>query len=132
MDGAKSSLQKSSSTRKGVTLDLKKVAAYMREHGWYQRSPTVASYDHDLPFDGEVKRIRSLIAHIKSGAALPPVQLYMAEVGGICFPDGRHRITLLHAAGYETILAEVPASDVAEIQSTLGYAKPKPVHRPRC
>lgn len=118
--------------RKGLTLELSKVVAYMREHGWYQRSPTVTSYDHDLPFDGETSRIRSLIAHIEKGLDLPPVQLYVAAVGGICFPDGRHRITLLHAAGYETIQAEVPTSDWAEIESHLGYVKPAQVHRPRC
>lgn len=122
---------KPGSACKGVTLDLGKVVAYMREHGWYQRSPTVTSYDHDLPFNGEVSRIRSLIQRILEGADIPPVQLFVAEVGGICFPDGRHRITLLHAAGYETIQAEVPTSDWAEIESQLGYAKPAQVHRPR-
>lgn len=108
-------------THKGLTLDLGNVVTYMREHGWYQRSPTVLSYDHDLPFDGEVSRIRSLIGYIRGGGQLPPVKLYVSEVGGICFSDGRHRITLLHAAGYKTIEAEVPSKDVAEIANALGW-----------
>lgn len=112
---------KPTSTRKGLTLDLDTVVAYMREHGWYQRSPTVTSYDHDLPFDGEVSRIRSLIGHIQEGGELPPVKLYVSDVGGICFPDGRHRITLLHVAGYKTIEAEVPDEDADEIAHALGW-----------
>lgn len=108
-----------------VHLCLASVADYWRTHGIYQRSPRVTSYTHDLPFDGDPQRLRSLMELIKRGGSLPPVEVGLGA-GGLSFPDGRHRIVLLHVAGYTSIPASVAREHAADVIGLCGASAPDP------
>lgn len=101
------------------------VAKVVSDPDWYPRSPAVLSYQHDLPFNGDERRIRQLVELIQAKAELPPVQVFLScRRDRICYPDGRHRIMLLHAAGYASVPAEVPQGDVEVIQRLIGCERP--------
>ena len=98
-----------------IHISLPETIKYWSDNNWYQRSHNVTSYGHDLPFDGYVKNIKSLMSAVIKGASLPPVLLSYSHEGnkpGICFPDGRHRITLFSIAGLLSIPAIIKSEDV--------------------
>jgi hypothetical protein len=105
-----------------VWVDPVAIFAYWRDDGWYQRSPNVRSYDHDLPFDGQLARLAGIARMIKNDEPLPPVSISWGDGprAGLCFPDGRHRIVLLASLGYSSIPAEIPVAEKPRILALVG------------
>jgi hypothetical protein len=111
-----------------IHLDLAKV---VRDPNWYPRDPAVRSYRHDLPFNGDEQRIRSLIRLLQSTHRLGPASVFLGVDGAVCYPDGRHRVMLLHAAGYRSLPAEVPPEQAQAIAKVIGCETPDPRIRVR-
>lgn len=112
---------KSTTTHLLIAVDVGGVMRYWREHGIYQRSPTVASYRHDLPWDVDTARIDRILQAAKASITLPPVDISLSEGRwkGVCFPDGRHRFCVAALLGMESVPARVRRQDAELIQAYL-------------
>jgi hypothetical protein len=106
-----------------VHLDLAKVVS---DPMWYPRSAYIQSYRHDLPFDGDEARIRSLISLVRRTRVLHPATVFSGKHNRnlVSYADGRHRIMLLFAAGYQSMPACVPHNDAEVVQRLIGCNEP--------
>jgi hypothetical protein len=71
-----------------------KMTEYWKEHGRYADVPSVTSWTHDLPFNVDENRVRSLFCAMEARMALPPELVgvsgdgvsLMSPMGGTALP----------------------------------------------
>ncbi len=102
-----------------VDLCPKKIEKYWIDNNWYQRSPNVTSYKHELPWDADPKRLISIVKATNKGISMPPIDIHVGFRNRLCFPDGRHRSVLAMINEHSTITAKVKLKDKQKILELL-------------
>lgn len=104
-----------------VNLDTYKIKEYWKDNDIYQRSKEVTSYKHNLPWDMDIARLRSLVNIINDGEAIFPIEVFIGHKNGLCFPDGRHRtiVSIINKIPY--IKALVKKIEAEKISAVIGY-----------
>ncbi|MFV8385219.1 hypothetical protein ACNO5E_14115 [Vibrio parahaemolyticus] len=101
-----------------IMVSPTKIFQYWEKHNWYQRSPYVTSYKHDLPFDGCGERALSIVMAGNNNITLPAIELTLFN-NRLGFPDGRHRVMVTHCLGIPLIPAKVKKLDSSKIEALL-------------
>lgn len=105
-----------------IHLRVEDILRYWAQNNIYQRSIEVRSYNHDFPWDVDVRRLNSIGSAALRLIAVPPIKLHLSQgsVEGVCFADGRHRICYQALEAAEFIPSIVKTKDAASIMHFIG------------